>query len=209
MFIYCGNQPVTRYDSTGKIWLELGIGYLTYEALKDGLQLYNSKHNSELDSNSETTTAGKLITNQNESPAKDFKYGFYNASWNGCEAIAVHNAKLLMGKSSSLSETIDHFYDANAIIGAGGFGSFPSRIGQVLESYGIKYKCVGIDEMTQSGIYIISYWNASHPFKGLHTIAITYYNEEYRSYNSRYDNDNNYTPAIHGERFICGYFLEG
>ena len=26
MFVYCGNNPVFRYDGTGELWLELGIG---------------------------------------------------------------------------------------------------------------------------------------------------------------------------------------
>ena len=137
----------------------------------------NYDHNSSMDSNPETSTKDKIINDQNGTTGKNFRYGNYAASHNGCEAIAIHNAMVLLGMSSSLSAVMKDCQDLYIMIGYGYFGSNPFAIGRVLRRYGIGYSKVNLDEMTQEGIYIISYWVKGSIFEGLHTVAV-YYDEK-------------------------------
>lgn len=89
----------------------------------------------------------------------------------------------------------------------GGGGTNPYSIGLMLDNYGIRYKSVGLDEMTDEGVYIMSYW-VGNVTEGIHTIALqlkngqyTAYNEEGRGKTSLFD-----PQAYGGNNFVCCYY---
>ncbi len=165
--------------------------------------------NSECDRDPRTTSENRIVSDQNGARGKVFVYGNYPAQHNACEAIAVHNAKVLLGIPSTLSETIARFQSLRAMIFLGFFGSNVYKIGRVLKSYGIGYKrFFRKKHLKEPGLYIISYWNKKPLKYGLHTVALTYDGNEYCSYN-RYGNSavNHADPALFAKRFIVGYRL--
>lgn len=163
------------------------------------------------DADPTTTTRNKLIKDQNGQTGGNFQYGFYPASHNACEPIAVHNAKILSGKDSSLSETMKDFISCGAMIGDGFFGSDPYAIGKVLKSSGLSYTKVTANQLSNEGIYIISFWNCNPPWNGLHTVAFEYYDGIYTTYNLFGDGYDSYLiPSDYfGDRFIIGYYIGG
>ena len=210
VFAYCVNNPINRSDPNGNLSF---ISFLSkaitiVRIVKTVLRISNKKHNSKVDSNPKTSTKGKIINDQNGATGKNFRYGRKNVSWNGCETIAVHNAKLLKGKNSSLSETIDDFHAVNAIVGFGLCGSNPYSIGSVLEKEDISYTGVGLNDMTKQGVYIISFWNENPLSNGLHTVAVSYDGTYYTAYNL-YCNGDEYHISLsdYSTSFICGYYL--
>ena len=112
---------------------------------------------------------------------------------------------MLLGLESSLSDTIATLHETNAMYGfaSGVFGSNPRQIDRVLDSYGMSYVSVELDEMTQPGVYIMSYWVEDNIFGGIHTIAVVYDGNDFYRYNQSYYFD----PKMLGNRYICGYFL--
>lgn len=107
---------------------------------------------------------------------------------------------------SSLSSTINDFYDSYAMLGVSGLlGSNPRQIGRVLTKSGIDYNLVSANEMTKPGVYIVSCWNENAPFNGLHTIAVKYDGSKYTPYNKRngYFNPSDYDNSS----YIIGYYL--
>ena len=139
----------------------------------------------------------------------NFEYGLYQASWNSCEAIAVHNAKVLQKKESTLSQTISDFQSAGAMIGYGYFGSNPYAIGKVLKNSNIEYSRVGLGDMNVEGTYIISFWNEGAPWNGLHTVAVNYDGSLYTAYNLKCDGSETklYDLSDYSRYYICGYYL--
>ncbi len=209
MYAYCGNNPVNRTDSSGQFWITLiataSVGLIVSLCFKSKV---NFQISAKVDSDSETTTRNKLINDQNGDTGNNFRYGLYSAKHNACEVIAVHNAKVLEGKESSLSETMNDFQSAGAMIGFGTFGSNPYAIGDVLSKEGIDYSNVGLSRMTEPGTYIISFWNNNAPWNGLHTVAVSYNGTTYTAYNL-YGNGivSEIDLSDYSKRFICGYYL--
>jgi hypothetical protein len=204
MFAYCGNNPIARLDHKGQYW---GFWFpFIVPVTPTGYMLSNYYHNSAVDSDPETTTQNKLINDQNLETGKNFKYGNYDVAWNGCEAIAVHNAAVLLGKESSLSNTIKDFQYCLAMIGDGYLGSNPYVIGRVLDKRGIPYVRVGLDEITQKGIYIISYWTDGVLRSTIHTVTVVYDGSTYTTYNL-YGRGKLHqgSPADYASDYICGY----
>ena len=70
---------------------------------KRALAFENFKINEKCDKDPKTSTADRLVTDQNGTTGKNFVYGDYPAQHNACEAIAVHNAKVLLGMPTKLS----------------------------------------------------------------------------------------------------------
>ena len=209
MFAYCGNNPVNMTDFQGTCPIALFVGGLYYLCtLEDRVAKANYKNNKEKDqTNGSVSTYNKIIDTQYGDVGSNFKYGCYNVSWNGCEAIALHNALVLSGKNSCLSEVIYDFQSCDAMLFWGFFGSDPRKIGCVLDQYNVQYSKINISEMTEPGIYIISYWSKTkYHLYTLHTIAVEYNGTSYLGYN--YGNGiNPINPVEYEDKFICGYRL--
>ena len=206
MYAYCGNNPVSRADSKGEWWgiAILAVLFVGYIAVNAGLAESNYNNNSQLDSSLDTSTENRIIDSQNSSNIEQFDYGFFSASYNGCEAIAIHNIKVLLGKKSSLSETIGEIQATGGMWLLGVFGSNPYRIPNVLSSYGIPYSAIySPTEMTAEGLYVISYWNKNNA--GIHTVAIKYDENGYYAYNKGKNKTSN--PSTYASNFICGYYM--
>ena len=212
LFAYCGNNPVNRCDPSGHFWITaLIVTAIVATVAAIGykhVSKRNSERNSEVDSNPETSTNNKIVNDQNGATGNNFEYGLHKSSWNGCETIAVHNAKVSKGIDSSLSETMADFQSVGAMIGYGALGSNPYQIGSVLSKEGIDYSRVGLDDMTESGTYIISFWNDNAPWNGLHTVAVDFDGTTYTTYNLNGNgNTSKIAPSIYANNFICGYYL--
>ncbi len=215
MFAYCGNNPVNRTDSNGKFWFAvmLAASFIVAAIIEIGYSHTtesNRKNNQNADLIQEISTKNRIINDQNLSTGSNFTYGLYPVKHNGCEAIAVHNAKVLKKIDSTLSETLNDFQKENAMIGFGFFGSNPYAIGRVLESEGIQYYNVSsTSNMTLYGTYIMSYWTDTPFMSTIHTIAISYYADNYTAYNkSGYGSSLfNFNLDEYKNRFICGYYL--
>ena len=115
--------------------------------------------------------------------------------------VYVGHKKVLLGIDSTLVDTMEDFQAANAMSLFGIFGSWPSKIGKVLQNEGIGYTTVRLDEMDKPGTYIISFWNGPQ----IHTVAVSNSGEGYTTYNF-YGNENN-LPANYAYNYICGYYL--
>lgn len=169
----------------------------------------NYAHNSIIDGNPSASTHNRLVNDQNGATGRLFKYGSFYAGWNACEAIAVHNAKVLSGIDSSLSETIKDFQAAGAMILRGVFGSNPHAIGRVLKAEDIEYSKVRLNDITQEGIYIISFWNDNVFWKGLHTVAVRCKGKAAIAYNLRGDGKPRpITLSAYSKSYICGYRIK-
>lgn len=214
MFAYCGNNPVSRKDPSGQFWLFSLIATTIITITTVAVVGYNhvskrnSKRNSKVDENPETTTKNKIITDQDGATGQNFEYGLYPAQHNACETIALHNAKVLKGIDSSLSETMSDFQSSGAMIGYGYFGSNPYCIGDVLKYEGIEYSRVGLDELTESGVYIISYWN-NGTLPTIHTVCVAFDGEVYITYNLGENGVLFSSPDTYASKYICGYYLGG
>ena len=213
LFAYCGNNPINRADPNGDFSIIAVIGVVAavvthIKIASQVLKYANKKSNSKVDKDTKTTTRNKVVNDQNGATGSKFSYGAYPASHNACETIAVHNAKVLTGRSSTLSETITDFQNANAMFGLGFFGSNPYAIGNVLSNEGIEYSRVGLTEMTQPGVYIISFWTGKPCASPLHTVAVDYNGKAYTTYNlNGYGRTSDLDPTLYAYNYICGYYL--
>ena len=218
LYAYCFNNPVSLSDSSGQwpLWAKVALATVTspFVAVVAAIgyrhvSKQNNRLNSAVDADPATTTKNRILEDQNGATGDNFKYGLYSARWNACETIAVHNAKVLEGLDSSLSETMTDFQSAGAMIGYGALGSNPYAIGRVLKKEGIAYSRVGLNEMTKSGTYIISFWNEGAPWKGLHTVAVSYDGSTYTAHNLG-GNGEEYSISLsdYQSRYICGYYVE-
>ena len=214
MFTYCGNNPVVRADSTGKAWYGTAIywflnflGSFSYTpaSIKTSTKLNNILQ----EQNTSTTTSNKIINDQNGKTGSQFSYGDFQVKDNGCAPIAVHNAKVLKGIDSTLSDTISDFESTRAIIGNGALGTNPYAIGKVLDKNGIPYSRVDrAFSMTSAGTYIISYSWDGRISGGAHVVAVQFDGKAYATYNLYGDGDvYDYSPFIYAQHFICGYYL--
>ena len=169
----------------------------------------NYRQNGEADSSPESSSAGKLINDQNGATGRAFAYGKYPARRNACEAIAVHNARVLLGETSCLSEVIARFQMCGAMIFSGFFGSNVYKIGKVLKSCGIPYKKTRPKRATEPGIYIFSFWNEKPLKNGIHTVAALLDKNGFTVYNLNCDGNTASTPPeVFAKRHIVGYYIK-
>ena len=170
----------------------------------------NFEINSRCDADPETSSENRIVGDQNGERGKSFVYGKYPAKHNACEAIAVHNAKVLLGIDSTLSETIVTFQLLRAMIFGGFFGSNVLKIGRVLKRYGIKYKrFFRKRRLDAPGLYIISFWNEKPLKNGLHTVTLEVGEAGYRTYNLYGNGSVSFAdPKVYAKRFIVGYRIE-
>lgn len=189
--------------------MQLITEYLVKRKMYRRLSQRNYAHNSIVDGNPSASTRNRLVNDQNGATGRLFKYGSFYAGWNACEAIAVHNAKVLNGIDSTLSETIKDFQAAGAMIGHGVFGSNPYAIGRVLKAEGIEYSKVRLNDITREGTYIISFWNDNAFWKGLHTVAVRCKGRAFIAYNLRGDGKPcPITLSAYSKSYICGYRIK-
>jgi len=212
MFAYCNNSPVSCIDSEGTQAVQN-----TMRMSNDGGGTFTcngspkrkgstSYHNAMADGCSSTTTRNRIINDQNGTTGYAFRFGRYLAKDKACEAIAVHNVKVLKGMDSTLSETIDAFMSCGAIWLGGLLGSNQYEIGKVLDYYNISYSKTAINYMVEEGTYIVSYVNEK-AYTGIHTIAVTYDGQGYTAYNY-YENDKGpFYPSEFITRSICVYYV--
>ena len=204
--------PIPRLSMTNAAyWLFLGS---FYPVSKSVLALVNYKKNSKVDKG-ENSTRNRLINDQLSGDGKKlttgdlFKYGFYNLSHNGCEAIAVHNAKVLANYDSTLSDTIFDFETSNAEVGYGALGSDPRLIGLVLLREKVDFDAIkSIDGIGKNGTYIISYWEEEG--KIIHTITYkdgVFYNLRCNGSSTSFDNLTNLEKSKLYDGFIYGYII--
>ena len=166
----------------------------------------NYKRNRQL----ERTDSLGFINGQALGIYKNYRYGLFTNGRNTCETIAVHNAKVYLGISSTLSQTI---YDVQKCRGMwlfGTFGTLPFRTDEILDSYKIGYKRVKKpQEMTEEGMYIISFWVKRKMAWGMHTVAVVYDGQMHTAYNlySNRREIRRIIPNDYEKTFICGYYL--
>ncbi len=173
------------------------------------LALRNRNHNRTIDQDPSQTTANRILNDQNRQTGRAFRYGFHKASWNGCEAIAIHNAKVLLGKASTLSETMTAIQKSWGMICFGLFGSNPFVIGRVMKQFGIRASRIREADMNHPGHYILSFWNEGAPWNGAHTVTLSSDGQIWTIYNYHGNGRETKTkPLTFGRRFICGYYLE-
>ena len=192
--------------------LYISPGYIISKLV---LAAKNYKHNSEVDSG-KYSTRNRLLNDQKAKTNKIttgslFRYGLYNVSYNGCEAIAVHNAKVLAKYDSTLSDTIFDFETSVAEVGYGVFGSDPRLIGLVLKRENINFGFIkSMDDIGTGGTYILSFWAGEGGTPPIHTVAY----KDGILYNFKGEGGLEVLDRLEGkwktrmyDHFICGYVI--
>ena len=233
-YAYCDNDPVNYVDYSGLSaikWignLYLKARYIGILRQRDNLPLYKQNHiksiaQEQLEYNREHKPEAHYkfdyINGQKLRDVMTYMYGSHNASYNACEAIAVYNALHYLGRDKYLEDIMYDFYTMGALetdmihfqewTKTGGWGTNPFAIGLLLSDYGIGYKSVGLEGMTDAGMYIMSYWSGKIT-RGIHTVALYYDGKVYKAYNltGKGDQSQEFDPQMYfGENFICAYYL--
>ena len=183
----------------------IGLAALGYNPIMK----MNLRKNSVMELDPKTSTKNRLINDQNGLTGRNFRYGLHSAAFNACETIAVHNAKVLLGMDSTLSETIAEFQRSAAMLGLGIFGSDPHAIGRILKECNIPYSPAKLENIGGDGVYIISFWNRNAPWHGLHTVAAEYNKGKFITYNLRGNGETSFdSPDDYARKFICGYYIK-
>ncbi len=166
----------------------------------------NFEINNKIDTDPKTTTKNRLINDQSGANISKFQYGSFAANYNACGAIAVHNAKVLLNKTSSLSQTIYDIQNTSALVLGGIAGSNTDMVPEIMKKYGIKCTVVSPDRMNTVGVYIISFWQNSPPWNGTHTVAVYYDGNKHTAYNYKGDGSvNKIVPTSFGDKMIVCY----
>jgi 8-oxo-dGTP diphosphatase len=177
------------------------IGYLLITAA-------NYRHNKKIEKS--IPSENKLINDQNGAVGQSYRYGLYKARHNACEAISVHNIKVIFGIKSTLYETINQFQLSGLMVGWGFFGSNVLLTGLMLKKSRLKYIRIKSIELNQPGKYIISYWNPGAPWKGIHTVAFETDGVIYKTYNLHGSgNISVENPKDYASNYIIGYRITG
>ena len=165
-----------------------------------------------------------LIDSQGENREINYlKYGISNVGHSGCEAIAVYNAKILLGHSAvSLAKIIADFEEEGAMTLQGSFvdgyfGGNPYSMSRVLERNGLQYSSIdSFNDIEEPGIYIVSFWNTPWVGGELHTITIEVkengevqcYNQGAPTEDDTNNKDINELKNMPNIQFISGFKLE-
>ena len=219
MYAYCGNDPVMHTDTTGDFFGPIALMTIVVFCIVTSVEIYDTIYQSisedNLSNNSKIDdTTSTLIEDQGDYDY--FDYGFFDVGYNGCEAVAIHNARTLLGEKSMLSDVIYRIQKTGGMVALGLFGSNPNKIGAVLDSYGMTYEKVGLNEMTKPGVYVISYWGEPYEngLRPIHTVTVYYNGTDYGTYNyAPYNCEIGYWPQTHprfyASDYIVGYYLGG
>ena len=153
-------------------------------------------------------TSRRTVSDQNGETGMRFRYGLYKAKHNACEAIAVHNVKILLGRPSRLADVIRRFQTGASMIGYGFFGSNVYMIGTVLRREKIRYAKVRFSDINKDGIYIFCFWNNGAPWRGIHTVTAVRKDGDWTTYNLHGTGTvKNEIPEIYAKNYICGYLI--
>ena len=197
MFAYCNNNPVNDVDLGGTRPVPVEV---------DDEPIFTP------------------INGQNLEPFVDMAYGVSTIGYSGCEAIAVYNFMLLIGKPHSFSSVVSFMqsrFDSVFLSGwgkKGEWGATPGDIRAYLDCEGVKYHeasgLLWMDTFYASpGTYIISYWNEDLLNYGYHTIAVSYDGSTYLGYNQDTYSKDPVPGTKLGDfmaddwRFIYGYYV--
>ncbi|MBQ6467849.1 MAG: hypothetical protein IJJ61_07880 [Clostridia bacterium] len=158
-----------------------------------------------------------LLNGQGAGNLATCRYGFFPMSYNGCEIIAVYNLRCLMGIPVPLPDVAKEIYPyGNAFSGL--FGTWPGALERYFKENNLPVHKIDDyyafrNEFEHHKFAVISFWNANHIFKGLHTVAIENFSGGIKVYNRsnkctypvEYKSLDYYMDA---HRFICGYYAE-
>ena len=162
-----------------------------------------------------------LINGQSVTPnVSKMKYGKYTVSFNGCGVIAVYNALMLYGFSTSLAQLIFEFENSGFVSLRGFFGTRPRAVGKFLSRLGVRFRTTLFKRTTEKAakdgdILILTFWNHRfNPFKGLHTVTVKCDKGKYIVYNMysnrhavyRYDS---LSQLLGKGKLMLSYKLEG
>ncbi|MCR5263464.1 MAG: hypothetical protein K6D94_06290 [Clostridiales bacterium] len=168
------------------------------------VSLSNFRNNSEAERT--LLTSQRTVSDQNGDTGMSFRYGLYKARHNACEAIAVHNVKILLGRPSRLTDVIRRFQTGASMIGLGFFGSNVYMIGLALRREKIGYKRVRFADIIEDGLYILCFWNKGAPWHGIHTVAALNRRGKWTSFNLHgWGTVYTESPMDYAKNFICGY----
>ncbi len=172
------------------------------------IEKFNYKINKNID------LGENMLNGQGRGKLATCRYGFFPMSYNGCEIIAVCNLRRLLGIPVPLSEIAREIYPyGNAFSGL--FGTWPSALRRYFRENSIQVRELTDyakfrDEFASRKYAVISFWNAHHIFKGLHTVAIENTADGVKVYNRSNGTD---LPVVYTKlddymdsgRFIRGY----
>ena len=180
--------------------------FALYGVIKYLLMVSNRRHNQVDDIAFFPGDEPHFLTNAD---AARLRYGRKHMDWNGCEVIAVYNARVLMGQKASMSRLATQFQNVGAMWGWGYFGSDPRRIGRILEKNGMEYTAFHTpDAISQPGIYILSYWTGHPWLSHLHTVTMVLTENGFTTYNQGSTLSHRPPRDYLKNGFIQGYYLK-
>lgn len=215
LYSYALNNPLKYKDESGRsVWMYKPKNFGKSKMTRASRNYAHNKKNDK--------TNGKLVYGQGNKSVKNMKYGWKKLDYNGCEIIAVYNALKLQGyKGVNLPDIIAEFELNNMAWLRGMLGTKPSD----LSKYFIAHK-IGVNSYERlkdfknatkvNSVYIVSFWNDSIPFDGIHTITVKDTRiggrRKYVAYN-RYNSAtstvsyNSIEDVLEEGTFICAYSI--
>lgn len=144
------------------------------------------------------------INGQMRFPVGMMHFGHVRAGFASCEIIAVYNVLKDMGLHVKLSSLIYDAENLGYLFAGGFFGTKISKIGKLLEKYGVRSEKVRLSEFKLKGrlhqfadgdTFIVTIKNRSDlPICALHTFEMVYYEGRWTVYN-RFSGDNH--PSVY------------
>ena len=137
----------------------------------------------------------------------------------GCEAAAVYNAMLFLGRPCALQTVSDEFRRLKIRWLGGRWGGYPRRIGRFFRDRGIPFRFVTRPEafqLQEDGVAVCSFWNEAKSGVpvlrwGLHTVALYRREDGYAVFNLRGGpapvRCGDLAGIVGGGKFICAYLL--
>ncbi len=185
LYCYCGNLPVNRIDLHGCIWWKVlatvAIAVAVVAAVVHIANAVLSLRNNEYNRSNDTS---EIVSNQD-----DIKMGFGATTFAkvGCGAAATHNAIILAGGNSKLSDVVK-FMEAHDMT-FGFAGAYFTNIQLYLKRKGYSSKLYlrkikgNIDDKIKKSKRNIAILAYKHSTSG-HYVAIEYKNKKFKKYNS-------------------------
>ena len=214
LYTYCWNNPVSYIDPSGRapkkpVNKKTGIERIAEDVATEisilekmgktpstpKKPLGNTKTNKErieecIEAEKALAKEMTCINGQGVDPrVKDKKLGLCNMSYNGCEAIAVYNARVLTGDPVPINDVVEWCED-NALWMGGIFGCYYGDLKHYfngIDNYDVDaadYKEISYANSSKdysllneildaSDVVIMSFWNSGViPFCGIHTVAV-------------------------------------